>query len=431
MKHPGKSKNQQKRKHLLMIPILTFPFLTLAFWALGGGTKTESFPPESSNLGFKLELPGITAKKEQELDKLGHYQRSKIDSSKYLQEVKKDPYYQMAFSPKNKTEELPALSPLPINPENPSSTTLPLYHDPQEELILNKLEELSRTLYESPEQISPVSPQKLEGNSFTNSTHSKSDLGKDLDRLDQMMQQMQSSDSEPDPEFQQMAELLDKILDIQHPQRVQHRLEIQKANSTNELTSSKRPSGKEDFTLLENISTTIEPTSNPLQNGFYGLETQNTSLTTGQSIQAVIHEDQTLVSGETVKIRLTQEASISGYSIPKDQLVYGRARLNGDRLSISIEQIRIQNQLIPVDLSIHDADGLQGIRIPGTISQQVSSQSGSQSIQGLGISTFDNSLEAQAASAGIQTAKSFLSKKIKQTKVSLKAGYQVWILEKM
>jgi hypothetical protein len=37
----------------------------------------------------------------------------------------------------------------------------------------------------------------------------------------------------------------------------------------------------------------------------------------------------------------------------------------------------------------------------------------------------DPSLKAQAASEGIRAAKSLLSKKVKQVKVTLKAGYQV------
>ena len=159
------------------------------------------------------------------------------------------------------------------------------------------------------------------------------------------------------------------------------------------------------------------------------METNETKPQVSKSIQAVIHEEQTLVSGETVRLRLIQETNIAGVIIPKDQLVYGVASLNGDRLKISIRHIRVADSIIPVDLRIHDADGMEGIRIPGSITQQVSTQSGNQVLQGLGFSSFDNSLEAQATSAGIETAKSFLGKKIRQVKVNLKAGYQVWIVE--
>jgi hypothetical protein len=46
------------------------------------------------------------------------------------------------------------------------------------------------------------------------------------------------------------------------------------------------------------------------------------------------------------------------------------------------------------------------------------------------LTSVDPSLKAQAAATGITAAKSLLSKKIKQVKVTVKAGYKVLLKDK-
>lgn len=398
---------------MLMIPVLTVPFLTLAFWALGGGSLLAPSPLDHLADGFNPSLPELLGMEENDLDKMEHYQRSSEDSSRFQREVKNDPYYQMAFQGEQGTE---TTSPPPISTGSASNSQL--FQSTQEAQILQRLEALNRTIQKSP----PPAPKK-DLPSFPKPADSTPALSTDLDRLDQMMQQMQLSNSTPDPELDQMAELLDRILDIQHPERVQERMRAKKEKSPTFRLSA---ATKEDFPSLE---ATLLSGFSASSNGFYGLESESPETKSSASIKAVIHEDQTLVSGSTVKLRIIEGINLNEITLPKDQLVYGLASLHGERLNISIRHIRIADQILPVDFNVHDADGLEGIRIPGSLSKEVSSQSGSRAIQGLGFNSFDYSLEAQAAQAGIETAKSFLGKRIRQVKVNLKAGYQVWIVQ--
>lgn len=433
MKHPSTPKTQQQRKFLLMIPLLTIPFLTLTFWALGGGSGPEHFQMESTFQGFNLELPGISESQNVEMDKLGHYQRSSSDSLKYQKELKKDPYFQLAFKEKIKPDTKSEFDPdLYINPNSipaaftfkANSAPLPLSTDPKEEVLKKKLEALNQTLAENQNPFTESNSSKEPGQ--IPSHNSPSGLEQDLNRLDQMMQQLKT-DPEPDPEFQQMAELLDKILDIQHPQRVQQRLEAKKVHHPIKKAQYLKPDNLNEFSVLQ--ADKQEGHAGPLENKieFFGLEDFPSQQPSSQSILAVIQEDQSLVSGETVKLRLIHQVVISGKTLPKDQLIYGVANLNRNRLHITIQQIRLNDQLIPVDVTIHDADGLEGILIPGSITQEVSSQTGAQGIQSLGLTSFDNSLEAQATAAGIESAKGLLRKKIRLSPVHLKAGYRVWL----
>jgi conjugative transposon TraM protein len=139
----------------------------------------------------------------------------------------------------------------------------------------------------------------------------------------------------------------------------------------------------------------------------------------------VIHETQTVVNGSTVKLRLVKDIFINGVLIPKDNFLFGTASLNGERLNIKISSIRFHNSLFPVELSVYDMDGISGIYIPGAITRDVAKQSADRATQGLGLTTLDPSIGAQAANAGIEAARSLVSKKVKLIKVTLKAAYQV------
>ena len=70
-------------------------------------------------------------------------------------------------------------------------------------------------------------------------------------------------------------------------------------------------------------------------------------------------------------------------------------------------------------------DGLEGIYVPGSISRDAGKQSTDQAISTIGMGPPDPSIGAQAASAGIQAAKTLLSKKIKLVRVTVNAGYHV------
>src|SRR5690606_24035731 len=131
----------------------------------------------------------------------------------------------------------------------------------------------------------------------------------------------------------------------------------------------------------------------------------------------------TLVNGAVIKLRLQQDIYINGSLIPRGQFLFGLVSLNGERLEIEIESIRNKQQLLPVRLKVFDMDGIEGIYIPGAITRDVAKQSADHSLQLVELSGMDQSLKTQAASAGLNTAKNLLSKKIKLVKVSVKAGY--------
>ena len=400
------AKMLRQRKFFMVLPVLALPFITLMFWALGGGKLQETHAQSQLQTGLLLDLPDAALKDDNALTKLDFYNKAMQDSAKLKELIKNDPNYRRtAFQggPDTFTED-------GLNTSLNSNT---LYNHPNEEKIYRKLEELDREL-NRPQ--APAAPEPYMSRKQSGSIHSA-----DIDRLEQMMQTMTDPGME-DEEMKQINSVLEAILDIQHPERVQQRLS---ENSVQHKGSVYSVLATADEVPISLISSGIEEAGTV--NGFYSLTDTYSAEGIQNAIEAVIHETQTLVNGSTVKLRLLNEVKINGMNIPKDNFLFGTAQLNGERLGIRINSIRYNQSLFPVDLSVYDIDGLSGIYIPGAITRDAAKESADRSIQTIGLGSLDPSWGAQAATAGIQAAKTLLSRKVKLVKVTVKAGYQVLI----
>ncbi len=153
------------------------------------------------------------------------------------------------------------------------------------------------------------------------------------------------------------------------------------------------------------------------------------------TISAVIHDDQTLISGQSVRLRLT-EAMIAGTTvIPANSLLTGTAALQGERLSISINSIEIGGAIIPVEILVYDSDGQRGIFIPNSLEldavKEIAANMGSS--VGSSFTITDNAgaqITSDLTKGAIQGVSQYMQKKIRQVKVHLKSGYRVLLLPK-
>ena len=227
---------------------------------------------------------------------------------------------------------------------------------------------------------------------------------------------------EGDPEIRKLDSILDKIIDIQHPELIKEQIEKRGNQSKKSIIPVCRQEKAPTVSFLGDESNTKENVAV----AFYGLNDENNFNSPAQnSIQAVVQESQTIVSGSVIKLRLLNDININGNVIPKNNFVFGIGKLTGERLAIEINSISFNNSIFLVHLEVYDLDGLVGIYVPGAITRDVVRQSANSSIQSIGISTLDPSLGAQAATAGINAAKDLLRKKNKTVRVTVKAGYHV------
>ena len=166
----------------------------------------------------------------------------------------------------------------------------------------------------------------------------------------------------------------------------------------------------------------------------------NTAVGTGyamgrNTIAACIHQDQTLPDGQAVKLRLLEPMQAGNIVVPKNTLVAGTAKVQGERLDILVSSIEYAGNIIPVELAVFDTDGQKGLSVPSSMEQEAFNEAMANIGSGLGTSiSFARSAGQQVAmdvTRGLlQGTSGYLAKKFRTVKVKLKAGYMVMLYAK-
>ena len=178
----------------------------------------------------------------------------------------------------------------------------------------------------------------------------------------------------------------------------------------------------------------IRAYSQPRNYGF------NTAVGTGyamgkNTVAACIHQDQTLIDGQSVKLRLLEPMQAGNIVVPKNTLVAGVAKVQGERLDITVSSIEHAGNIIPVELAVFDTDGQKGLSVPSSMEQEAFNEAMANIGSGLGTSiSFTQNAGQQVAmdvTRGLmQGASGYLAKKFRTVKVKLKAGYKVMLYTK-
>lgn len=334
-------KRLEKRKVLLLVPILVIPFLALAFYAMGGGKGLPDENLKTAANGINTELPDASFKNEEQSDKFGLYEQNGQNTADSVNGIKAVADRLGFGQDDTKTDE-----------------------------ISRKLEELNKEINK---------PAEPENGSKTVARSPQTSMKSDVDRLEALMKTMQNGKSE-DPEMTQLNGLMQNMLELQHPELVQQRFRLQKS---------------------------LNPDSQ------------------FRAIPATLVGSYKAVQGATIKLKLQDSLRINGVFIPKGHEVFGTCRITNQRLLLDIRNIRMGTSIVPVDLSVYSLDGMEGIYAPEAMLTDALNNGTDNAVRGVNLMGLDGSLGAQVASAGIDAAKSLVSRKVSRIKVRLKAGQAV------
>ena len=172
----------------------------------------------------------------------------------------------------------------------------------------------------------------------------------------------------------------------------------------------------------------------PRNTGFHTVG-RETGVSEKNTISAVIHDGQTLIDGQTTRLRLTEPLMAGTMLIPENTILTGIAKIQGERLDILVSSIEYQGTIIPVEMVTYDTDGQKGVHIPGSLELDAAKEIVANMGNSVGTSfTMTQSAGAQITSdlgkGAIQGVSAYMQKKIKQVKVTLKAGYKVMLMPK-
>ena len=154
------------------------------------------------------------------------------------------------------------------------------------------------------------------------------------------------------------------------------------------------------------------------------------------TIRACVHGDQTVISGQGVRLRLLEPMRVGRYTLPRNSIVTGEGRIQGERLGIEIIQVEHGGVIIPVELTVYDNDGQDGIFIPGSMEANALKEVAANLGQNLGTSisitnqSAKDQLLSELGKGAIQGVSQYISRKMREEKVHLKSGYTLMLYQK-
>lgn len=152
------------------------------------------------------------------------------------------------------------------------------------------------------------------------------------------------------------------------------------------------------------------------------------------TIAAVIAGNQSVINGQSVKLRTTEPMWIGNRLIPRNTIVVGAARLQDERLEIEITSVETNGSIYEVELKVYDSDGQEGINIPNSMESdalhEIGANMGSTMGSSINISTDAGAQIASDVGRGfINGVSQYLTKKMRTVKVHLKSGYRVMLYQ--
>jgi len=161
--------------------------------------------------------------------------------------------------------------------------------------------------------------------------------------------------------------------------------------------------------------------------------TAETGNKTKNTIFACVYSDQTIMDGQSVRLRSLEPMRVGNMVIPSNTVISGLAKIQGERLGIVVNSLEYMGNIVPVELTVYDTDGQQGIFIPNmqelNAAKEVVANMGTSA--GTSINLSNDAGEQFAADMGrnvIQGVSQYTSKKLREVKVNLKAGYKIFLL---
>lgn len=429
MKNEESAANEKLRKQkqfLMVVPVLVIPFITIllsSFGVVGGDGRKKIV--EVKKQGINTDLPGAKAAGDSSWNKLMYYEMADKDSAKMRTLKEKDPFY----SSPDMSARIFSVDTSGYTGDMGMKYRANSYgyasRDENEEKVYRKIAAINDELNRSSAKEQPVlsTPESEKG---------KVDM-QGIDRLEAMMKEM--SEDKPDKQMEQISGVLEKILDIQHPDRVRDRVQEMSEANRNQVFAVK-PSRSDDVVALMAADTgrktsfldSLRTVRQGLSNRFFSLEDDQSEMKQN-TVRAVVAESKEVMDGSKVQLRLLEDIFVAGVRVPKNAFIWGKGKLADGRFIINVTSIQYGNNILPVDLSVYDMDGIMGIDVNANMATEVTKHTTDQAIQSLSIASLDPSIGAQAASAGIQAAKSLVGRKLKVVKVNIRSGYDVLLVD--
>lgn len=190
--------------------------------------------------------------------------------------------------------------------------------------------------------------------------------------------------------------------------------------------------GKRNVLPVAQVNRNVVSSLGSSSNRSFNTSVGTKSVTAKNTIAAVVAGNQSVIDGESVKLRTTEPMWIGNRLIPRNTTITGSARVQGERLEIEITSVECDGSIYEVELQVYDSDSQEGINIPQSMESdalhEIGANMGSTMGSSINISTNTGAQIASDVGRGlINGVSQYLTKKMRTVRVHLKAGYKVML----
>ena len=212
---------------------------------------------------------------------------------------------------------------------------------------------------------------------------------------------------------------------------------IQLADTSNTASNIVNGTIDEDSRAVNAPSETSEPNvmvkKVKVPSDYFNTLTQNEQ--EANLIKAIIDEDIKAVDGSRVRLRLLDDVEINGTVVENGTYLYATmSGFGSQRVKGTINSVLVNDEIIKVNLSIYDTDGLEGLYVPSSSFRETAKDVASGAVgsnMSFNNGTAGSSLTQwgrQAIQNAYQKTSNAVSKAIRKNKVKLKYGTFVYII---
>lgn len=152
-------------------------------------------------------------------------------------------------------------------------------------------------------------------------------------------------------------------------------------------------------------------------------------------IKAIIDEDIKATDGSRVRLRLLDDIEINELVVTKGSYLYATmSGFGSQRVKGTIKSLLVQDELVKINLSIYDTDGMEGLYVPSSSFRETTKEVTSGAVTG-NVNMNNTNSGSSFAQWGMQTmtnayqkTSNAIGKAIKQNKVKLKYGTSVYLI---
>ena len=147
-------------------------------------------------------------------------------------------------------------------------------------------------------------------------------------------------------------------------------------------------------------------------------------------IKAVIDENNKGFLGSRIRFRLLEDIFVGNRKIEKGSILYGQiSGFSMQRVDLKIVSVFTKGEILPVNLSIYDIDGLKGLYVPESVFRDMIREMGSNSVQGTQMDMGGQGFFTSIGSKLFTSTSKSIANLIKTNKAKLKYNSYVFLID--